>query len=112
MYKIWSDKLSLVVAFILLLVFTLGVVYDPCAQDAFSTVSSETSLADLSASPDVDTASGYDVDCHCLCHFAFSPEASFHFGPSGPYQSFRLSLNDLAKESLITAFLRPPISLL
>lgn len=103
-----TNKFS-VIAGVLLFVFSIGTAYDPCSQSDFGFLSSQVSSSDSSTPSNVPSEG---TDCHCLCHFVFSPESHPDFGPSVLFQSFILLIKDLPKTTFISGILRPPISLL
>ncbi|NKE69993.1 hypothetical protein [Candidatus Manganitrophus noduliformans] len=96
---------------LLLIIFSIGTVYDPCAAEwRLESVSpsgpfslSEGS-ADSSRSSDVETA-----DCHCLCHFSFRPAMEIGFERSIANQPLLSTFKEFAKAPPIDGLLRPPI---
>lgn len=103
-----TNKFS-VIAAVLLFVFSIGTAYDPCGESDFGSVSSQFSSSDSSTPSNVPSDG---ADCHCLCHFVFSPESHPNFGPVVLFQSFVFPIKDLPKATFIPSILRPPISVL
>lgn len=100
-----QKRRSFALTAILLLILSVGIAYDPCAQKDF-----DISLSEVSVSgPSSDVSPSQDgLDCHCLCHFSFSLEPMLEFGPSEPIQALVSPLKKSSEEPFISAVLRPP----
>ncbi|TAJ97037.1 MAG: hypothetical protein EPO39_19540 [Candidatus Manganitrophaceae bacterium] len=99
------------IALLLLVIFSMGTVYDACANEwpptsspLSSAVSTDSGMPSSSFTSDTD-------DCHCLCHFAFEPPSNGAFENSSPHQPVTSSLKESIKEPSLDGLLRPPISL-
>lgn len=96
---------------VFLLIFSLGVVYDPCVREESNTLLSKVSL-DSSSDPAAPSGIPADgVDCHCLCHFIFNPERLLNIGRLDRFKPFAFSLEEITKGTFIVSILRPPIDL-
>lgn len=105
-----NKKAHSLLAALLLIIFSIGTVYDACAekgpqQEAVSRSASAFST-DPAASPD---SSDSDLDdCHCLCHFSFQPETDFGLERSTRYEPLALPITESIVEPLLTGVFRPP----
>lgn len=108
-----QGKQLILLTTLLLIIFSIGTIYDPCAEEwRLESVSHSDPLSlsgdsASSRSSDVETA-----DCHCLCHFSFQPANDAGVGGAPLHQSFVSTPTEFLKTPPIDGILRPPISLL
>lgn len=93
---------------ILLFIFSMGIAYDPCVQEDFGISLSEASLSGSSS----DASPITEGNCHCLCHFSFSPEPILALGSSEPNHAIFPSFKPFPIETYVASVLRPPIFLI
>jgi len=109
-----TQKGHSILAALLLIIFSIGTVYDACAEKGPQLESTSPSPSPLSSDP-VTPPSSSDSDpddCHCLCHFSFQPENEFGFEGATHYQPLALPITESIKEPLPTGVFRPPIPFL
>ncbi len=97
---------------LLLIILSIGTVYDPCAQEEWRMAPSFDAAPFLLTDAPASLGFSSGTDCHCLCHFFFQPSTDLLMEGSAPHQPAALSLKESLKEPPISGIFRPPISLL